>query len=251
MYPCILHSGHLFLPTFGVLAALGLMAGLTLSLRTARMMGLPADAVWNAGLFALIAAFVLSRLLLVLTNFGTFLHYPVLLLMVPSLTPLGVVLTLVAALIYLRFQRLPLMKTLDAWAPCATLVWGFLALGHFAEGSDAGLPTKLPWGLAIPPDDAPRLHPVALYAAIAAVVITIALLVLLRRGRRLGSVAAAALAAAGVAQFLLTFFRQPYLYAGSSVVVHALDPIQWIALGMIVAAGIILVLGPGEAVDAV
>lgn len=251
MHPYILHSGHLFLPTFGVLAALGLMAGLTLSLRTAVKVGLPSDALWNAGLFTLLAAFILSRLLLVATNFTNFLHYPILLLMVPSLTPMGIVLTIIATVIYLRLRHLLLLRTLDAWAPCATLIWAFLALGHFAEGSDAGLPTTLPWGLAIPPDDAPRLHPVALYAAIVAAMITIALLILLRRHRRSGGIAAAALAAAGIAQFLLTFFRQPYLYSGSALFDHVLDPIQWVAIAMIAAAGVIFILQPRGADDAV
>ena len=227
------------------------MAGLTLSLRTAKNVGLAPDALWNAGLFTFIAAFVLSRLLLVATNFTNFLHYPILLLMVPSLTPMGVVLTIIAAVVYLRLKGLPLLRTLDAWVPCTTLIWTFLALGHFAEGSDAGLPTTLPWGLAIPPDDAPRLHPVALYAAIVAAMITIMLLILLRRRRRSGSIAATALAAAGIAQFLLTFFRQPYLYSGSALFDHVLDPIQWIAIAMIVAAGIIFILQPKEAADAV
>lgn len=249
MYPYILHSGHLILPTFGVLVALGLMAGLTLSLRTATNVGLPPDRVWNAGLFMLVTAFVLSRLLLALENFSIFIHFPVLLLMVPSLTPLGIVLTIIATLVYLRLRHLPLLRTLDAWAPCATLVWAFLALGHFAEGSDAGLPTTLPWGLAMPPSDFPKLHPVALYAVIAAVIITIALLIFLRRRFLPGSVAAAALAAAGVAQFGLTFFRQPYEYA--EPMGKLLDPIQWIAVVMIVAGGLILMLRPQERADAI
>lgn len=250
MYPYLLHSGHLILPTFGVLAAVGLMAALTLSLRTAVKTGLAPDRLWNAGLFTLLAAFVLSRLLLVAGNFSSFLHYPVLLLMVPSLTPLGILLTVIATVIYLRLRHLPLLPTLDAWAPCATLIWAFLALGHFAEGSDPGLPTSLPWGLAIPPYRAPRLHPVALYAAIAATLITLALLRLLSRNNRPGTVIAAGLAASGGAQFLLTFFRQPNPYPVP--LGNLLDPIQWIALGMIVIAGLILMLQPRKAaVDAV
>ena len=72
MHPYLLHSGHLLLPTFGVLAAIGLMAALTLSLRTAATVSLNPEAVWNAGLFAILSAFVLSRLLLIVTN----LQYP-------------------------------------------------------------------------------------------------------------------------------------------------------------------------------
>jgi phosphatidylglycerol---prolipoprotein diacylglyceryl transferase len=242
VHPYLLHSGHLFLPTFGVLAAVGLMAALTLSLRTAATLGLNPEAMWNAGLFTLLAAFVLSRLLLVASNLSNFLHYPILLLMVPSLTVTGLLLTALVTAIYLRLRHLPLLPTLDAWAAPATLIWAFLALGHFAEGSDPGLPSTLPWALAIPPDTAPRLHPVPLYAALAAAFITIALLRELPRRHHPGTITAAALAAAGVAQFLLTFVRQPNPYPVP--LGNLLDPIQWIALGMILTAALILLLQP-------
>jgi phosphatidylglycerol---prolipoprotein diacylglyceryl transferase len=237
VHPYLLHSGHLLLPTFGVLAAVGLMAALTLSLRTAVAVGLNPEAVWNAGLFAILSAFVLSRLLLVFTNLQSFRAYPILLLMVPSLTSTGLLLTTIVTVIYLRLRHLPLLATLDAWSPCATLVWAFLALGHFAEGSDAGLPTTLPWGIRIPPDPI-RLHPVSLYAAIAAALITLILLRHLSHRHHPGDTLALALAAAGTTQFLLTFFRQPSLF--NVLLGNLLDPIQWISLGMILAAGLIL-----------
>lgn len=236
MHPTLLHLGHITLPIFGVLAAVGLMAALALSLRTAAMVGLSSDRLWNAGLFVLLSAFVLSRLLLVVMYLHAFLTYPILLLAVPSLTPLGVLLTGIVTVLYLRMRRLPLLTTLDAWAPCATLIWAFLALAHFAEGSDPGLATSLPWGRAMIAGGIP-LHPVALYAAMVAVLLTGVLLLHLRRRRRRGDTAAFALAAVGIAQFLLTFLRQPD--PSVETLGNLLDPIQWVALGMIVAAGII------------
>ncbi|MDQ2832329.1 MAG: prolipoprotein diacylglyceryl transferase [Acidobacteriota bacterium] len=235
MHPFLFHSGHLLIPTFGVLAAAGLMAALTLSLRTALASGLDPEKLWNAGLFVILSALVLSRLLLVVTNLKNFLHYPILLLTVPSLTATGIALTFAVTLVYLRMHRIPVLRTLDAWSPCATLAWAFLALGHLAEGSDAGLPTTLSWGLPIPPDRTP-LHPVPLYVALAAASLTV---VLLRGVRHLrpGDTFALAFSAAGIIQFLLTFFRQPYPYADPSR--HLLDPVQWIALGMIMTAGLI------------
>jgi phosphatidylglycerol:prolipoprotein diacylglycerol transferase len=240
MHPYLLHFGHLLLPTFGVLAAVGLMAALTLSLRTAAIVGLVPDKLWNAGLFTLLSAFALSRLLLIIANPHSFIAYPILLLMVPSLNVTGILLTIIATAIYLHLRNLPLLDTLDAWSPCATLTWAFLALGHFAEGSDAGLPTTLPWGIAIPPSTT-RLHPVALYAAIAAALLTLLLRQLPRR-QHPGNTFALALAAAGTLQFLLTFFRQPY--PDSSL----LDPIQWIALGMIALSGLVILLQPRKLV---
>jgi len=236
VHPSLLHLGFLTIPTFGALAAIGLMLALALSLRTAAVVGLNPDLVWNAGLFAVIAAFVLSRLLLVATNFHSFLTYPILVLMVPSLTPLGLLLTAVATAIYLRLRALPLLPVLDAWAPCATLVWAFLALGHFAEGSDPGLPSNLPWAVPIPPGTL-RLHPVAIYAAVIAALITAVLLDRLSHRRHAGDTAALGLALSGLAQFLLSFLREPAFY--ENTLGRVLDPIQWVALGMIVLAGLL------------
>jgi phosphatidylglycerol:prolipoprotein diacylglycerol transferase len=246
VHPYLLHSGHLLLPTFGVLAAIGLMAALTLSLRTAATAGLNPEALWNAGLFTILSAFVLSRLLLVLTNLQSFRAYPILLLMVPSLTSTGVLLTVIVTVIYLRLHHLPLLATLDAWSPCATLIWAFLALGHFAEGSDAGLPTTLPWGIRIPPDPIP-LHPVSLYASIAAALITLVLLRQLPHRHHPGDTFAVALASAGLVQFLLTFLRQPSLF--NVLLGNLLDPIQWISLGMILTAGVVILLQPRKLVS--
>ena len=234
MHPIFLHIGFLTIPTFGILAAAGLMLALTLSLRTALAVGLRPERLWNAGLFAIIAAFVLSRLLLVATNLHTFFSYPILLLMVPSLTPLGLLLTVVVTAIYLRANQLPALATLDAWVPCATLAWSFVALGHFAEGSDPGLPSTLPWAMPNAPGSPFRLHPVALYVSFTAAIITIILLRYLRRTHTGGSTTAFALALSGLAQFLITFLRQPEFEDNAFGTL--LDPIQWVALGMIVTA---------------
>jgi phosphatidylglycerol:prolipoprotein diacylglycerol transferase len=95
--------------------------------------------------------------------------------------------------------------------------------------------------MAIPPSTT-RLHPVALYSAVAAAALTVILLRALPRRHNAGDTIALALATSGATQFLLTFFRQPF--PGSTL----LDPIQWIALGMIAAAGFILVLQPRKLV---
>jgi phosphatidylglycerol---prolipoprotein diacylglyceryl transferase len=236
VHPILLHFGHITLPTFGVLAAIGLMAALALSLRTAAIVGLSPDRLWNAGLFVLLSAFMLSRVLLVVMYLHAFLTYPILLLAVPSLTPLGLLLTGAVTLLYLRVRRLSQLTTLDAWAPCATLVWAFLALGHFAEGSDPGLPTSQRWGIAMISGGI-RLHPVALYAVIVALLLTVALLRQLHHRHSRGDVFLGGLAAVGFTQFVLTFFRQPD--PSPEVLGNLLDPIQWVALGMIVVAGVI------------
>jgi phosphatidylglycerol---prolipoprotein diacylglyceryl transferase len=238
MHPTLLHLGRFILPTYGVLAAAGLMAALSLSLRTAILVNIDPDALWSAGLFTLLSALVLSRLLLMLANFQSFLSYPLIVLALPSLNATGVLLTLLATVLYLRIRRFPLLSTLDAWAPCATLTWAFLALGHLAEGSDPGTVTSVPWGILSPTGGA-RLHPVALYAALAAAAITFAVLRYLRQRPQPGRAIALTLAASGLAQFLITFLRHPSFDSDISPLFYLLDPIQWVSLGMIVAAALL------------
>ena len=111
----------------------------------------------------------------------------------------------------------------------------FLALGHFAEGSDPGMPTTLPWGVRAMAGDAMRLHPVALYVAVIAAVLAVIAYAALKRGQPAGAVAGWTLAWAGGAQFLLTFVRQPGAMAAGG-----LELLQCVALAMLVA-GVALV----------
>ena len=231
MHPNLLQLGHLTLPTFGVLAAAGLLLALAVSQRTARLVGVDPDRLWDAGLFAVLAAFLFSRLLLVLEHFSSFRAYPLLLLAVPSLTPSGLLLTAVTTWLWLRSNHLPVLSALDAWAPCAALVWAFLALGHSAEGSDPGMP--------IHPGTVQPLFPVALFACVVALILFLAAFTWLRRRPRPGQTAALAAVAAGAAQFLLSFLRQPGLATPLG-----LDVLQWVALGLVLAGTLLLLLSP-------
>ncbi len=225
------------MPTFGLLAAAGLVGALWLASRCAPYAGLAPDTMWNATFFSALAAFVLSRLLLVATNLRSFVSYPILVLTLPSLTGIGLLLTAIATLLYLRLKRIPVLPALDAWAAPATLLWAFLALGHLAEGSDPGLPSRAPWGVRVGAD--PDLQqPVGLFTAMLAVAITAVLFRYLRRTHTAGVVAALALLLMGTAQFLLSFVRQPYPYAPDAPA-FPLDPIQFLALAMFVAGGLL------------
>jgi len=217
----------LHIPVFGVFAAVGVVAALALSQRTARYAGLGADAVWNAGVTAVVAVFVISRALLVVFNWHSFLVYPFLLLAVPSLTSLGVMLTCISMLVYLRVRGIPLRPFLDAMAPSAAMLWAFLTAGEFASGTRDGMPGR----------DG-RVHPVELYSMFAAIAIVLVLLSVLRRRTRAGVTAGAGFLLAGITMYFADFFRVP-----SDLLTTAwLDPSQAIAL-MMVATGCALMLG--------
>lgn len=237
LVPGVLRLGPFHLPVYGVFAALGLIAALWLSQKTARLVGLDQGAVWDAGWFGVFAAFVVSRLLLVVENPRGFLRLPLVLLSLPSFTYVDMVLTAAAVAVYLRWKRLPLLKVLDAWAPCAAVLAAMLSLGRFFEGADPGMPMRLPLGTVVPGSGG-LMHfaPVQLYGAAAAGALLVGLMLLLQRQMSSGVVAGIALVVGGLVSFLLEMMTQPEVMVGNA----RLEPAQWIAVGSMLAGGLVL-----------
>jgi phosphatidylglycerol:prolipoprotein diacylglycerol transferase len=232
----VMRLGPLRVSVYGLFAAMGLLAALWLSQRTAQLAGLVAQQLWDASLFGVTAAFVVSRLLLILDDPHAFLTLPLVVVALPSFTYGGMALTALAVAAYLKWKRLRVVAVLDAWAPCAAVLAVALSLGHFFEGTDAGMPTRLPWGVAVPGSTGlVRLHPVQIYAAVASLVLFAVLMWLLQRKVRVGVVAGVALVAGGAVAFLLAMLTQPFESGGTAW----LEPGQWIALGALVAGALL------------
>jgi phosphatidylglycerol---prolipoprotein diacylglyceryl transferase len=238
--PGFIRVGGVHVPVYGIFAAVGLVAALWLSQRTAKLVGLPPEKLWDAGVFAVIAAFVVSRALLIAFDLRAFLRYPLLVLALPSLTYGGMVLTALMVWGWLRWKRLPVRDVLDAWAPCAAVLAAILSIAHFIEGTDAGMPTGLPWGVVTPGDTVlGRVHPVQIYAAIVVAGLCIVLLRRLSRRKFAGEVAALAMVIGGALTFLLDMLSQPVETSGEAF----LDPGQFVALAAILAGGWMLTFG--------
>ncbi len=255
-----LHLGPLHFTPFGLAAAAGLIASMTLARRCAIRSGGDPDEIWDAGLFAIFSCFVASRLLLVLGSPAAFLKYPLLLLGLPSLSFDGIALAGLASLIYLRRKHLPVLPTLDTFAAPAALLAGFLELGHWADGSEAGTPTRLPWGVAVAGAPAAlRVHPVALYGVILSMALTVWLWTALPRlgvvthrqpveqeraqtanVQTGGTVTSLALMSGGLIAFMLDMLSAPpALMPGSW-----LEPGQWTALLAMLTGSLVWALRP-------
>lgn len=239
--PGVVRVGALRVPVFGVFASVGLVGALWLSQRTAKAAGVDADKLWDAGMFAVVAALVVSRVLVVAMDVRAFMAYPLLVLSLPSLTYGGIALTGVLVWLWLRWKKLSVLRVMDAWAPCAMVLWAALSLGHFVEGTDAGMPTKMPWGVLTPGDTVlGKVHPVQIYALVAAVLLCAWLLRMLTKAHRAGMVASVGLMAGGAGSFALGMLRQPMESMGDSW----LDPAQWVAVVAMVGGVLIFVVKP-------
>ena len=247
MHPLLFHFGNLAIPTYGVLTALALLAGLAVLVQQARRLGMRGDQAWNLGLLAILAALFGARLLLVATHFSVFRAHPFWVLGLASLPGAwialgGAAIGMAAAALYALAEGLPLLRVADAGAPAVALAFAINRIGAFCGGLAWGTPTGLPWGVTYRSVVAylwyrtplgVNLQPVQLYDAAASLAIFTLLVVLPHR--RDGETAGAWLFLYGVCRFFTEFFRGDL--SRSRVFGGALTVAQVLAILAVVAGG--------------
>ncbi|MFT4114799.1 prolipoprotein diacylglyceryl transferase family protein [Silvibacterium sp.] len=189
MYPRLLQLGHIAIPTYGALTALGLVAALVLAVRLARRFSLDPNKLWSLCLLGTLTTLIGARLLLALVFFRAFRQHPFWVLGLtqvhaPGIFALAAAAGVGAAVLFALAEGLPVLAVLDTLAPAAALATALNRIGAFLAGLDWGTPTRLGWAVTYDrklsvlwygtPTYIP-LHPVQLYDA-AAALLTLALL---------------------------------------------------------------------------
>jgi phosphatidylglycerol:prolipoprotein diacylglycerol transferase len=249
MFPRLAQFGSLTIPTYSALIALGLVLGMLLAVRTSRRLGLDADAIWSVAFTAIASYIVGGRVVLFVTHWRELVQYPALLLVVNSHSPAvlygGIGVALAVTAVSLWRHPLPLRRTLDALAAPAALAASLGCVGAFGGGAEYGTATTVPWAVTFhsryalmwagTPLNMP-LHPVQLYEAAIELLLCEFLLILLQMRHRDGEVFGGWLFLAGIARFVLEFYRGN---RGVEFFGGLLDLTQVAALAMIAAGGIL------------
>lgn len=196
MYPRLLELGPITIYSYGVLLAAAYLLGLRFAMIRAKARGLDQTRVLDLGIYIIISALVGAKLLLLLTDLGTYLDDPSQLLMLVRVGGVfygGLVLAVVVALWYIRRASLPMWTTCDVFAPGIALGHVIGRMGCFFAGCCYGIPTSVPWAITFTdpfaasnvgtPLNVP-LHPTQLYEAGAEAAILGLLLATESRGRR-------------------------------------------------------------------
>jgi phosphatidylglycerol:prolipoprotein diacylglycerol transferase len=195
MHPILLDLGPATIYTYGVLLAAAYLLGLKLAMARAQARGLDQARVLDLGIYIIISALIGAKLLLVVTDLGTFINDPSALISLARSGGVfygGLILAVVVALLYIRRIGLPLWTTCDVFAPGIALGHVVGRMGCFFAGCCWGKPTDVPWAITFTnpfaaanvgtPLNVP-LHPTQLYEAGAEALILWFLLATERRGR--------------------------------------------------------------------
>ncbi|MGH9532377.1 MAG: prolipoprotein diacylglyceryl transferase [Terriglobales bacterium] len=251
MLPRLLEFGEYGISTYGVMAAIGLIVGLAVNVRLAKREGLDPDRCWDLGILAILSGILGAKILHVANNWERFAANPWSLFSLEMLQTGGVfygglVAAIVVSLWYMRRHHLPLLKTLDVFAPGLALGHALGRLGCFAAGCCYGKPTDLPWGVTFTSELAHRwaetplgapLHPTQIYEFLVELANFGVLMWLFRRRSFDGQVIGAYLFLYGFARYFLEFLRGD---PGRGSLFHgAMTGTQLISILMVIAGGVL------------
>jgi phosphatidylglycerol:prolipoprotein diacylglycerol transferase len=185
LLPKIVEFGEFFLPTYGLLVALGFLAGLWVASRLARLSGLDPDKIVNLCVYSALAGLAGAKLLMFVVDFDHYRKNPGDIFSWSTLQSGGIfyggfVLALVTGVVTIRRSRLPVLPALDAIVPGVALGQAIGRVGCLAAGCCWGLECDRRWAVTFTNPDAHNLfgvplgvplHPTQLYETISGLAI--------------------------------------------------------------------------------
>ena len=146
--PVAISLGPLEVRWYGIMVVLAVVVVIIMALREAKRVGLAAEHIYNAGLWAIIGGVIVSRLLHVIDKWDYYIAHPGQIIGFEGLTIYGAVLgALLAILIYCWVKKVSFWQIGDVAAPGAILGQAIGRIGCLINGCCFGLPTSLPWGV--------------------------------------------------------------------------------------------------------
>ncbi len=209
----IIQLGPVSLPTYPLALVLAAWLALEVSARVARRLerqgarAIGPDHVYNAGLSALVAGFVVARFGHVIAYWPAYRAQPLEIFGFNTRAFLlwpGIAGALLMFGWYVYRHRLPLAAMLEALAPGLLVGVAIAQAGAFLAGHNPGAPADLPWAVNF---WGVARHPALLYEALAALAVLLVIGLLLRRRTPAGMIAWTALLGYGLSRWLLEPFR--------------------------------------------
>jgi phosphatidylglycerol:prolipoprotein diacylglycerol transferase len=241
--PVLFRIGSFEITSFGVMVALGALAGLWFFRRELARAGLP-DAALDAAVYGLVGGLLGAKLLYVFEHLDET-SFMALFLDRGGMSWFGgFVGGLGAAWLTIRAKRWPLVPVLSAATPALAIGQMLGRVGCFLVGDDYGHPTSLPWGVAFPrglPPTTDRVHPTQIYEAIFLAIFAWVLIRWRRKGVADRTVLGRYFVVVGAFRFLLEFVRVNVRVLGPLTVAHCF------ALAVVILGALVLLRQPARA----
>lgn len=250
MFPKLITIGSFYLPTYGVLVALGFLAGLWITVRLARRSGMQPELITNLAVYCALAGLLGAKILMIIFDWGDPQKPPIFSLSTLQAAGVwqgGLVLAVIVAVLYIRHNKMPLLPTFDAFAPGIAIGHAIGRIGCFAAGCCWGNRCDLPWAVTFHNPEAADLtgvplgvplHPSQIYEMLSELGLFAFLYRRFGKAHTPGRIMGMYLVLSSVGRFLIEFtrFHEQGLY-------HGLSLTQWIAIGLALG-GVALLVRP-------
>ena len=255
MHPILLDLGPATIYTYGVLLAAAYLLGLKLAMVRAQVRDLDEARVLDLGIYIIISALIGAKLLLVITDFRTFMTDPSELITLARSGGVfygGLILAVSVALWYIRKIGLPLWTTCDVFAPGIALGHVVGRMGCFFAGCCWGRETDMPWAITFTDSYAAAnvgtplnvpLHPTQLYEAGAEGLILLLLLSTEKKGSNYpGRTFWLYMLLYAVSRFIIEFYRNDprgvvLMFSTSQFISIVLAPLALVMLVVLARRG--------------
>lgn len=215
MYPIIVEIGDFALRGYGLMVAIGFMAGIWLASKEAARVGAEKEKIIDMAFYMALAAIIGSRVLHVIVEWDYFSDNPAEIIKIwrgGLVFYGGLIGAVLAGGIYIKRHAMPFWKTADIYALAIPLGHAFGRLGCFAAGCCHGKVTDVPWSVRFtsPESLAPldvHLHPTQMYSAINNLALFALLMFLRTRKKFEGQLALTYLFTYSITRGIIEFWR--------------------------------------------
>jgi phosphatidylglycerol---prolipoprotein diacylglyceryl transferase len=241
VYPILFSVGGFKMHSYGLFAALAMIAAGLIVQRLARRLGVDSGVALELTVAAIVGGLVGARIYWAAEHWSELRGDPAHALMGGAgFTWYGGLLGgVIAVSVMARFRRVPLGLVANMMAPAVALGYAVARIGCLLAGDGTyGRASDLPWAIAFPHGVVPttvRVQPTALYETLAMLVVFVVLYRMARRPQPGWYVFAWFLVLSGAERFLVEFLRI------NSRWLFGLTPPQWFALaGVLIGSTIVL-----------
>ncbi len=237
--PVLLRLGHLEVRWYGLLLALGIAAGLALTVREAKRKGMAVDPIMDAAIWAVVGGLVGARLFHILDFWEYYSANPgeILSLQLSGLAIYGgLVGGVLAVAAFAAWKKLSFWRMADAAAVGIPLGQAVGRIGCLINGCNYGSPTDLPWGVVwtnpaamAPVNDVAR-HPAQAYEILLSLAVLVLVWILRKRLQTDGLLFLVYAAAYSLGRFPISMVRE------DTIALFGLRQAQVVGLAMIALA---------------
>jgi phosphatidylglycerol---prolipoprotein diacylglyceryl transferase len=246
LFPKLITIGSFYLPTYGVLVALGFLVGLSITVKLARKGNLDPEKVTNLAVYVALAGLIGAKLLMIAFDWPDIQIFSLATLQAAGVFQGGLILALLTAFFYIRHNKLPVLAVSDTFAPGVAIGHAIGRLGCFAAGCCWGRECHLPWAVTFKNQDANALtgvplnvplHPAQLYESFTEALLFAFLYWRYGRPHNPGQIIGLYLLISSIARFLIEFerFHEQALPFGLPFSIT-----QWIAIALAITGAILL-----------